>query len=259
MNDVFWFGKVIAKDDEKKSNQLKVHIYNETDDLSDDEQLWCLTASPITSFGHETVSVPIGALVYGIYADNQHKRNPIVLGQVNVNGESVDYLGINTVRNGNASKSNEISKLRNDNTWGFSNPLFGVNDRNAIEQTERKYPNCHSVQTEQGLLFEYNDDKENGYITVRDNQGNYIEQDKNGITVYSNKPVKIVSKEHGYICSVNDTNIHAGNNVNIYGNSVNVHASKFNVNSQSYTVNSNTVNYNCSDVFKVNAGLIKLN
>ena len=62
-DDIFWYGKVLdKKNDETKSGQLKVHIYNHTDDLSDDEQIWCMIVTPLTSFGSEIVSVPIDAV-----------------------------------------------------------------------------------------------------------------------------------------------------------------------------------------------------
>lgn len=269
-NNIFWYGKVIdKKNDETKSGQLKVHIYNDTDDLSDDEQIWCMTVTPLTSFGSEMVSVPIDALVFGVYADNIHKRNPIVIGQLNVNGDSetVDYKTVNTSRNSinNDKHGDTVSQKRNEMTWNISNSLFSCADKNEIEKSKANntYTELHSIQTETNHLIEINDNKDNGYIAIRCNNGDLLEIDKNGISIVSDKEINIINKNgNGNICMVKDNNIHAGNNVNIFaGSNVNVTANgNVNVKSQKLDVNcSGDMNFNAGGAFKVNASIIKLN
>lgn len=275
-DNLFWYGKVLdKKNDETKSGQLKVHIYNDTDELSDEQQIWCMTVTPLTSFGSEIVSVPIGALVFGVYADNTHKRNPIVIGQLNVNGDSetVDYKTVNTSRNSinNDKHGENVSQKRNNMSWNVSNSLFSTSDKNEIEKTKQNnnYTELHSIQTETNHLIEINDNQDNGYIAIRCNNGDFLEIDKHGISIVSDKEINIINKNgSGNICMIKDNNIHAGNNVNIYaGNNVNVHATNVNVKSQKLDVQCNdmsvntggNVSFNSGGVFSVKASLIKLN
>jgi len=156
-------------------------------------------------------------------------------------------------------------------TWNISNSLFSASDRNIIENSKQNnnYTEIHSIQTETNHLIEINDNKDNGYITIRCNNGDFLEIDKHGISVVSDKEINIINKKgSGNICMIKDNNIHAGNNVNIYaGSNVNINATNVNVKSQKIDVQCNDMNvntggnvsFNSGGVFSVNASLIKLN
>lgn len=227
MNDgqfYYFFGKVLDKaNDESRTGQIKVHIYNNTDDLNDDEQLYCQVCLPLNSFGNDSVSLPVGALVFGFFADGARKRKPIILSQlsVNTNNEHIGYNGLNTTRTNPTGdiKSETIREVRNNKKYNIQNSLFSVVDSNSIENNfkSNEYTKVHTTQSESNIIYEINDTEGQEHIAIRLGNGDFLEMTKEGISLCTDKRVDIISKSDNMnVCSIEDLNIHAGNKCNIY-------------------------------------------
>lgn len=239
-----FYGVVEDRKDPLKAGRLRVRIFGKhsekVSDVPVEDLPWAQVMLPINATPNEMNGLADGQLVFGFFADGIEQQVPIILGQIVVDGftvndpEGIKSIGFQDMRavkevkrhdktdfaNGtNDSKNAKIlgpqAHRRTENKKKVSNSLFSFDEPD--DSFNGEYPWIKSVETETGHLIEYDDTPGEERMYIWHRKGQYIELTKDGdVNIKIIKDRKSVVDENSWDITLKDSNIHVGNNCNVF-------------------------------------------
>lgn len=146
-NFTWWIGVVEDVKDPEMVGRLKVKIYGYYDNLSKDELPWAMVMGPIQSasskgVGYSPTGILEGTTVVGFFVDGEAGQMPLVIGTLyGIPGE------------------NDVASLAREELKGKKNSWSGGPFNHPGTTYDAKYPECHTITTENGVTLELDSTK----------------------------------------------------------------------------------------------------
>lgn len=286
-----FYGVVEDRNDPLKAGRVRVRIFGKhsenVSDIPTDALPWSQVILPLNATPNSMISLADGQLVFGFYADGVEQQVPVILGQLVVDGNSVNDLegekqtGFQDMRaqkqvkrHDNTDFANGINNSKNAGILGpqtnlresqkttVNNKLFSFQE--SPDSFAGEYPWIKSIETESGHLIEFDDTPGNERLYIWHRKGQYIELTKTGdVNIKVINDNKRVTGNNDFDIVIKDKNIHVGGNLNIHVNqnaNINVAGNvDLSVGGNMDTDVSGNYNIKAGGQFVVNASTIRLN
>ena len=228
-NFVWWIGKVVDIEDEKKLGRVKVRVYGYYDEEIPDEDLpWAVPVSPIQSSSYNKVGfsptgIQVDATVIGFFMDGETAQVPVIMGTLH----------------GIADKGHDVHPLALGQGGGNKPNYHGLGRGSAYNA---KYPHNHVISGENGTIVELDNTKDHERIAFEHPKGTWMEIQPDGTRVNqtAENEYRVVNKDDYILVNGNATIMIGGDvRIEVEGNvSEHVKGNKVTRIDGSYTVHS---------------------
>lgn len=203
-NFVWWLGKVEDIKDPKMLGRVKVKIFGYYEDIKKDELPWAMVMGPIQSASYKQVGYsPTGMLegttVVGFFLDGEAGQVPLVIGTLY--GEPDE---------------NDVHQLSREEKKGQKNSWGGGGWQHPGTSYAGKYPECHTIATENGVILELDSTKGKERYAWEHPKGTWSEATHEGDFIHHTKKDHFVGVEKDSTTMIaKDANIWVGGNATI--------------------------------------------
>lgn len=191
-NFVWWVGKVVDNQDDKKLGRLKVRVYGYyQDDIPDEDLPWATVMSPIQSssydkIGHSPTGIQKDATVVGFFFDGELAQIPVIMGTlygIGDNGHDVHPLA--------------------KGEGGHNKPTYSAEAPTTKYAAE--YPHNHVISGEGGVIIEMDNTPGSERYSIEHPNGSWSEIQPDGTFVQQ------TAKDSYRVVNVNDYHFINGN------------------------------------------------